>query len=203
MQRCRRQPLLATDDVRNLHQVVVDDIGQVVCRQLVGTLVEHLVVADVALDTHLATDEVVDQNLLAGLHLEAHHILLSLGYEAVYLFFGQCQRVAHLAAGVAVILEILDFGTLLLQLLRRVEGDVCLAGIQQLLHIFLIDVAALALTVGTLVATKRHTLVKLNAQPLETLDDIFLCTRHKARRIGVLNAEYQVAAMLTGKQIVI
>ena len=172
-------------------------------RQLIGTLVEHLVVADVAFYTHLATDEVVDQNLLAGLHLEAHHILLTLGYEAVHLLLGQRQRVAHLTAGVTVVLEVLNLGTLLLQLLRGVEGDVCLAVVQQLLHIFLIDVAALALTVGTLVATKRHTLVKLDAQPLETLNDIFLCPRHEARRVGILDAEYQVAAMLAGKQIII
>ena len=203
VQRCRRQPLLTTDDVRDFHQVVVNDIGQMVGRQLISTLVEHLVVADVALDAHLTTNEVVDQNLLTGLHLEAHHILMAGSHQLLYFLFGKRQRVAHLTAGVAVVLEILNLLTLLLQLFRGVEGNIGLAGIQQLLHVLLIDVAALALTVGTLVASEGNAFVELDAQPLETLNDILLGTRHKTIAIRVFNAEYEVAAMLLGKQIII
>ena len=39
MQRRAWQPLLATDDMGNLHEVVVNDIGKMVCWQLIGTLV--------------------------------------------------------------------------------------------------------------------------------------------------------------------
>ena len=46
MERRRRQPFLATDNVGNFHQVVVDDVSQVVSRQVVGTFVEHLIVAE-------------------------------------------------------------------------------------------------------------------------------------------------------------
>ena len=66
-----------------------------------------------------------------------------------------------------VILEVLHFSALSLQLLRGVEGDICLPGIQQLLHILLINVTALTLTIRTFVATEGDTLVKLNTQPLE------------------------------------
>ena len=172
-------------------------------RQFVGTLIEHLVVADVALHADLAADEVVDQDFLVRLYTEAHDILMSPGNEAVHLLLRQRQRVAHLLAGMAVVLEVLHLSTLLLQLLRGVEGDVCLAVVQQLLDILLIDVAALALTVGTFVATERDTLVELDTQPLETLDDILLGTGDEARGVGVLNAEHQVAAVLAGKQIII
>ena len=44
MQRGTGEPFFATDYVRHLHQVVVNNVGEVVGGQVVGTLVEHLVV---------------------------------------------------------------------------------------------------------------------------------------------------------------
>ena len=127
VQRSTRQPFLATNNVRNLHQVVINDIGQVVGGQLVGTLVEHLVIADVTLDAHLATDEVIDQDFLSGLHLEAHHVLVAFSHQPFYLFLRKGQRVTHLLAGMAVVLEVLHLLAFLFQFLWRVEGNVCLA----------------------------------------------------------------------------
>ena len=92
--------------------MVVNDVGQMVGGQLVSTLVEHLVVADVALHAHLATNQVVDQNLLTSLHLEADNILVARGYQRIDLFLWKSQRVAHLLAGVTVVLEILNLSTL-------------------------------------------------------------------------------------------
>ena len=187
----------------DLHQVVVHNIGQVIGGQLVGTLVEHLIVEDIALHVHLATDHVVDKDLLAGINLEAHHILLAVGNQPVHLFFRHGQRVAHHQARLVVVLEVLYLLTLLLQFLGRVEGDIGLAALQQHLHILLIDVAALALTIGAIVAAEADTLVELDAQPAEGLDDISLSLGNETGGVGILDAEHQVAAMLTGKQIVI
>ena len=44
VERSRGQPLFAADYMAHLHEVVVDDIGQVVGGQVVGRLVEYLVV---------------------------------------------------------------------------------------------------------------------------------------------------------------
>ena len=114
--------------MRNLHEVVVDDVGQVVCRQLVGTLVEHLVVEDVALDDDVSADHVVDVYVDARLHLEANHVLLAVGDATLHFLLRQCERVVHLAACACVVLEVLNLGTLSLKLLGRVEGDVSLVG---------------------------------------------------------------------------
>ncbi len=46
VERCRRQPLFAANHVGDLHQMVVDDVGKVVCWEVVGRFVEHLVVED-------------------------------------------------------------------------------------------------------------------------------------------------------------
>ena len=203
MERSRRQPLLATDDVGNLHQMVVDNVGQMIGGQLVGTLVEHLVVHDVGFHAHFATNHVVDQHFLAGLNLEAHHVLMTVGNQAVDLVLRQGERVAHHLARLGVVLEVLYLLALLVELLGGVEGNVGLVGIKQLLDILLVDVATLALAVGTLVATEGHALVELDAEPAERLDDVLLGAGHEAVAVGVFNTEDEVAAMLTGKEIVV
>ena len=179
MERCARQPFLTTDDVGDLHQVVIDDVGQMIGRQLVGTLVEHFVVEDVALDTHVAADHVVDMDLLARLHLEAYGILHTVVDELSPLLFGQSQRVAHLHACGSVVLEVLHLGALCLQLFGCVEGIVSLAGLKQLVDVFLVDLAALALTVRTVASTEADAFVKLDSEPSERFQDVFLGTGNK------------------------
>ena len=60
MQRSTGQPLFATDDMGNLHQMVVNDISKMVGRQLIDTLVEHLVIEDVGLHAYFTANHVVD-----------------------------------------------------------------------------------------------------------------------------------------------
>ena len=187
----------------DLHQVVVDDVGQVIGGQLVGTLVEHLVVEDVALDAHVAANHVIDMDLLTRLHLEANGILHAVVDELSPLLFGHGQRVAHLQACGSVVLEVLHFGTLGLQLLRRVEGIVSLAGLQQLVDILLVDVAALALAVRTVLSSEAHTFVELDSEPFECFQNVFLSTGNKTVRVCILDTEHQFTAMLAGKKIVI
>ena len=134
-----------------------------ISRQLISTLIEHLIVEDIALHTHLTTNQVVHQDLLTCPDLEAHHILLSVSNQLLHFLFRKCQRIAHLTTGMAVILEILDLLTLGLQLLWCIKGYVSLICIEQLLYIFLIDITTLALAIGSLVATKAYTFVKLDA----------------------------------------
>ena len=75
----------------NLHQMVINDIGQMVRRQLVGTFEEHLVVKNIGLHTHLTTNQVVDQHLLPSLNLETYHILLAVGNQLFHLCLGKGQ----------------------------------------------------------------------------------------------------------------
>lgn len=118
-------------------------------------------------------------DLLARLHLEAYGILHTVVDELSPLLFGQSQRVAHLHACGSVVLEVLHFGTLGLQLLGCVEGIVSLAGLKQLVNVFLVDLAALALAVRTVASTEAHALVELNAEPSERFQNVFLSTGNK------------------------
>ena len=101
------------------------------------------------------------------LNLEPHHILVALADESLHFLLGQSERVAHLHTCVGVILEVLDFPAFCLQFLGRVECDVCLAGIKQLVNILFIYVAAFALSVWPVVSSEGNTLVEFYAEPLE------------------------------------
>ena len=74
--------------------------------------------------------------------------------QLFYLIGRHGQRVAHHAARLVVILEVFYFLALGIQFLWRVESDVGLAVVEQLLDVFLVDIATLALTVGAVVASK-------------------------------------------------
>ena len=197
------QPFLATDDVGDLHQMVVDDVGEVIGGQFVGTLVEHFVVEDVALDDHVAANHVVDMHLPARFYLETDGILHAVGDEPVYFLLGKRERIAHLRARADVVLEVLDFVALGFQLLGCIESDVCLALVEQPIDILLVDIAAFALPVGAVVAAEADAFIKLDAEPTERFYDVFFCSRDKTVGVRVFNSKDKFASMLACKQIVV
>ena len=202
VQRCAGYPLLTAYHMSDFHEVVVNDVGQVIGGQLVGTLVDYLVVDDVALHAHLAAYQVVHQHGATRLHLEAHHILVSLADKVLHLLGRHHERVAHHASGAGVVLEVGYLLALGIQLLRGVEGIVGLALTDELVYILLVDGAALTLPVGAIFAAEGNALVELDAQPLERLYDILLGPGNETVGVGVLNTEHHAASMLLGKQIV-
>ena len=119
----------------HLHQVVVHDVCQVVGGQVVGTLVEHLVVENGRVDGHIATNEVVYHHVASWFNLEAHHIV-GAGVDEFLHFLGRKrERVAHTHTSGCVVLEVLDFATLCVEFFGGVECDIRLAVVEQLLHI--------------------------------------------------------------------
>ena len=203
VQRGRGQPLFTANHVRDEHQVIVDDIGQVVGGQVVGRFVEHLVVENRRVDGHFAANEVVDHYIFARFDFEPHHILGAVGNQSVNLLLAHRERVAHLHAGRGVVLEVGDFLAFGFQFGRSIEGDIGFAGFEQLVYIFAVDLFPLRLPVGTVVAAVAYPLVKVNAQPFERLDDVGLGTGNKPMGVGVFDTENQVAMVLLGKQVVI
>ena len=203
VQRRTGQPLLTTDDMGYFHQVVVDNVGKMIGRQLVRTLVKHLVVQDVTFDADIAPNHVVDMDFLSRIDLEADNKLLSVVNQTVHFFLRHRQRVAHLHTCVGVILEVLYLLASGFQLFRCVESNVSLAGIQQLTDVFLVNLTTLTLTVRAVFPTEADTFVELDSQPFERVKDILLCTGNEAVGIRIFNTENQFAAMLTGEKVVV
>ena len=203
VQRCAGQPLFATDDVGDAHQMVVDDVRQMVGRQVVSTLVEHLVIEDGAIEGHATTDHIVDLYLYVGRDEEANDILRTACDESVDLLTWQDERIAHRGAGRSVVLEVRYRFTLLLQFLGRVEGDISLTRIEELLDVLAVDITALALTIGAAVPTIAHAFVEADTEPLEGLDDISLRPRDEALAICILDTQQELTAVSLREEIVI
>ena len=206
VERGRRQPLFTTDDVGDLHQVVVDDVGQVVGGHAVA-LEEHLVVQQAAVHGDVATDEVVHGDVKVLGELEAHHVGLAAVDATLHFVGAEGEAVLHPCAGGAVVLEglllSLIFFALGLEGFGPVEGVVGPAVGEQLLGILAVERLAVALTVGTEGTAEMDALVELDAQPIESLDDVLFGTRHKTGLVGVFYAQNHLAALLTGEEVVV
>ena len=192
-------PFLGPHHVGNLHEVVVHDVGQVVGGEAVafqqhGVGVDVLVLPlDVSqqgvlepcdpLHGHLQTDDVG----LAGIEVRLNLLLREVA--AVPVVSG-----GHLVHG-------LD-GANSVQPLGIAEAVVGLSPFHQLLGVLLVQVEALRLDVGAVVAALCSTLVPLNAQPghgVVQVLDIFLAV---AGAVGVLQPQDELAAVGPGKKIV-
>ncbi len=207
MERERRQPLLAADHVRDLHQVVVHDIGQVIGGKPVRRLIKHLVVERGGVHRHIAANEVVHADLLVFRHHEADHPLVAPLDAGTHLFRRQRQRSGKLPAHLIVISE--RFASLLrlraqpVQCVGGVERIVGMARFDQLQGILQVDFPAFALPVGAVRAAFAHPFVGPDAAPLQRIENILLRAGYVPVRIGVFDADDKVAARPACEKIVV
>ena len=166
VQRSTGQPLFSTNDVRDTHQMVIDDISQMVGGQVVCTLVEHLVIEDGAIEGHTSTNHIIDLDLYIRRDEEADDILCTTSDERIDLLTREYQGIAHRGTSSGIVLEVRHGLALLLQLLRGIEGDISLARIKELLDVLAVDVTALALAIWAAVTAVVHPFVKANTEPL-------------------------------------
>jgi len=75
VQRQRRKPLLAPDHVRDLHQMIINDVGKVIGWHTIR-LVQHLVIERGAVDHDVTPDQVIEVNVLIFRHTVSYHIIL-------------------------------------------------------------------------------------------------------------------------------
>ena len=87
----RRQPFLTTNNMADLHQMIIDDVGKVIGRQVICGFVQHFVIKDVGVDDYFATNQIVYMHILVGLHLEANYIFLALVHKRLHFFCAHRQ----------------------------------------------------------------------------------------------------------------
>ena len=192
----RREPLLAADDVRDAHRVVVDHVREVVGGHAVA-LDEHLVVHLGRVEAHVAADGVLEGDRLALGDEQADHVRRAGVEAALHLVGRERQAVGHLAAQRAVVRRRrLGRGVAVprgLDLVGRVEGEVGRAVVQQAARGLGVALRALRLAVRPGVAAGVRPLVRDQARPGERLADVGLRLGHEARAVGVLDAEHERA----------
>ena len=202
MQRHGRQPLLPTDHMGNLHKVVIYDIGQVISRHTVG-LEEHLVVQELGIHHHLATNQVMQGKGFLW-HLKAHYIRHAFCYTFFHFFGGKRKGVIELFA----VMPIVDKGlpacfivfALRIQFFGCIKGIVSLTLIQKQLGILGIDCLAFALAIRGMRATLlAHSFVIGDAAPLKGFHDIGFCPLHITHLVSILNTQEEIPTMFFSK----
>ena len=203
MEWSRRQPLFTTNHVRDVHQMVIYDVRQVIGGELVCAFVEHFVVENRGIDDHITANQVVYMYIFTRLDFETYYILVATCNALFHLFGRKGERIAHVATCRSIILEVGCGFASSIEVFGRVESDVCLALSKELIYVFLVDFSTFTLTVGTFVATEAHAFIKMDAEPFERFNDVVFSSWHKTRRVGVFDAEHEVATMLASEKIVV
>jgi hypothetical protein len=191
--RRRRDPLLGAADVRDLHQVIVDDVREVIGRHAVG-LEQHLIVGLAGVAGDVPAQLIPERDLALGRHLQAHDARLPRGGAIARL--GGIDR----AARAVVADEVALLGLLLQPHLREpilgAEAAVGLALVEQDVDVLLIDGLALGLAVRPERATYIGALVPRQPGPAQRIEDHLFGVGAGARLIGVLDPEHELAALL-------
>ena len=176
--------------------MVINDVCQVIGRQAVRGFKEHFVVKDVRADNYLAANQVVHYDVLIRFNEEPYYEWLAA--ERTLFPIRASQRIVHHTARRGIVLEVGYLFAFCLKLLGRIEGYVCQMIIEQILNILPIDIPALALTVGAVLADLfnlylaglgvtlcAQTFVNLYAQPVQGFQDILLRSGHETCGVGI------------------
>lgn len=118
----------------NLHQVVIDNVGQMVCRESIRLHQDKVLLRVLLLEPPI--DGIMELWPTKLVALEANHMRLPRFCAAIRLvgvYGAACARVNRRLAGL-VELTLLGF-----KLLRGAEAAVCMVMVQELLNVLMID----------------------------------------------------------------
>jgi hypothetical protein len=184
--------------VRDAHEVIVDDVREVVGREAVG-LDEDLVVELCGLELHLAAEAVLERDLARARHGEPHDERLARGDAGLALGDGAPAAQAVVAHEQPLSALLVAHG---LEALGRAEAPVRRARRQQRLDVMLVDLGALALPVRPARPADVRALVPLQPHPVQRAQDGRLGLGRRPRAVGVLDAQDELAAVLLGERVV-
>ena len=168
-------------------------MAEVVCR--VAVSLHHYLVTELAVvDRDLAVD-LVEVACSAGVrHSLADNIGLALSQIFLDLLLGEAAAVSVIASDALVVLQ-------RLQTLRSTEAVVSVAAVHQLLSIFTVDLKALALDIGAVLAAYNRAFIVVDASHFESFEDNISSTLHQAHLIGVLDTQDELALLRLSQKV--
>lgn len=182
MLRCRYLPFEAAQHVRYSHQMIVDDIGEMICRIAVRFDNDRIAaVRRRALVLDVARHQIVEfDGLCVDFETNAECI-------TIRQFLGNLHWRQVSASIIIARWEFLFFGILvqLIQPLRGAKAIICAAILEQFLHLSSIDFQPLALYVWAVVAAVVYTLVRHYARPV--------CGEHKYQEVSIYRSSVDVS----------
>lgn len=189
--------VVAADHVRYLHVTVVDDGGEVIARQTVGTQDDE-VADDVAAEAHRTADEVVDDDVAIG-HAQTHDRRLAGGHAPAHLL-GRQLKAKPVVLGHPPRRQ--KFAAQHIETLLRAEAAVGGTVLKQALGRRAITLAPGALPVRTVLPPAIGAFVPLEPQPVQVAYNRLLEALLGAGDVGVLDAQHKTPAGMAGEKVV-
>ena len=198
--RCAGQPLLGANDVGHTHVVIVTHRREMIGRQAIG-FQEHLVVQFTGLKHHVSAQHVFHHDAALERGFQTHDERFTRSGSSV----GVSAAEIAVAAVIPAIRGLRRFGSLapLLEFSGRVKSSVRRARFEQRGCVTLMQRRSLGLDVRRGRPADDWTLVWLQTQPSEHLEDAGLRFRVKAGAVGILNAHDERPAVLLGENVVV
>lgn len=133
-------------------------------------------------------------------HFKPHNVRLASSYSG-YSFTAVEPATEPIVARILLATQL--FLTYLLQALRGAEAVIRMPTLDKLAGIFLVDILALGLVIGSMWATDAWAFIPLDPQPVEAIDQLLFCPWHITPLVGVFDAQDERPTHLPGKQVVI
>jgi len=188
--------LAAAHHVRDAHQVVIHHVGEVIGREAVA-LEQDLVVELFVLHGDVAVDEILEGSRTFLAYALADHVRQALGQLRLHLFGGQPAAAPVVTQDGSIMLFFRLLG--LLRLLAETAVGVAFG--QQLLGVFLVEAAALALRIRPHRPAFIRALVVLQAGHGESFVDDLHTVLHEPGLVGILYAQDENAFVLARVQV--
>ena len=200
-----RQPLLAAHNMGRSHQVIVDDMGEMIGRDAVRLEQDDVLIVLGQLQRSLDQIGVLDLVFNAARRAETDDIALARRNPALNFLQRTVAVLGVLAVIAEVLLVLLLLRAHLRQLLLGAEARIRIAALDELLDKYMIDLRALALAVRTVIAVvaiQCCALVKRQTELLEGIQNQLDTALDFALLVGILNAEIEDAAGLMRQTLV-
>ena len=190
--RCAGKILVASYDVGDAHEVIVNDICEVICRHSVG-LDEDLILKLCAVNGNVAVKLVVESYLSLGRHFLSDDIRCACVELCLDLVFGKVTAMSVIAVSFAVCLA-LSFKTV--ESFLVAEAVISLTFFNKLLGVFFEHTHSLGLDIRTYRTANVRTLVPVETDVFERFVDDLCCALNVASLVGILDTKNEISALL-------
>ena len=195
MERHAAQPLVAAQDVRNLHEVVVDHVGEVIRRKAVR-LDQDGVAIVVVVERLDLPQQIHEARFARQRHSEADHAGRARRLQLGALGRGQGAAMPVVADG-WLFARPLPLAQRFDALFRTIT-TIRQALTDQPLAPFVVERQPLRLEIRPVCAADRRAFVPLHIQPAQAVHDVLQRVWHKARAVGILDAQDEASAGVAG-----
>ena len=170
MERTGRDPFLGPHDMCDSHHMVIDHVGQMICREAIALEKDWIWRYILVLSCDVTHEHIVESCLSLCRHTESDYRLDALGFQVSPLFI--CKVCAM---SVVTLIFALGCNLLLSHLFKSFRCAVAVIGLSvpyKLLGIFLVDIKAFRLDVGAIGSSNHRTFVPFDSKPVQSIIEI-------------------------------